>query len=181
MKGDSVPFHGPTARGMLALPGLADHSRASVPLIMFKNQKYRFLHETSGIKVSKPTADSLSWWSESPREPPAREGDGLVNDSIGGNKAVLRHSYPRLERLTRTFAPPGLVGDHTSLPSSDCGACYTGNLEEPFRSPDDLQHQWIRRIPFHIPLSDQRDGLKQTFPHPPKLTQTPSWVSKAKN
>ena len=130
MKGDSVPFHGPTARGMLALPGLADHSRASVPLIMFKNQKYRFLHETSGIKVSKPTADSLSWWSESPREPPAREGDGLVNDSIGGNKAVLRHSYPRLERLTRTFALPGLCS-HTSLLSFDCSICSIENVDEP--------------------------------------------------
>ena len=60
----------------------------------------------------------------------AAKGADFHPDAVGGRETVLMHSDPRLERLTKTFAPPGCA----SLPSSDCGACSTGNVEEPKRS-----------------------------------------------
>ena len=66
-----------------------------------------FLHDFSGIKISKSTVE-LGGARVLASLRPAK-GTDFYSDVVGGNDAVLRHSDPRLEQLTRTFAPPGLA------------------------------------------------------------------------
>ena len=65
-----------------------------------------FFNVFSGIKVSKSTAELGGARVLASRRP--AKGTDFLPDAVGEMKRS-RHSDPRLEGLTRTFAPPGLV------------------------------------------------------------------------
>ena len=81
-----------------------DPTHASLPwlskswLVLPRFQWNQILYSTAGVGGARVLA-SLG----------AAKGTDFHADAVGGDETVLRHSDPRLEGLTRTFAPPGLV------------------------------------------------------------------------